>query len=577
MNTVSNPPTDIFYRRWPELTGSENRAVVLLHRGHEHSGRLQSLVDEFNLPQFTIFAWDARGHGRTPGRRGAAPSAGAMVRDLDTFIRRTIVPQGIPMENIVVIGQSVGSLVAAAWVHDYAPKIRAMVLAAPAFKIKLYVPFARPALRLLCAAIGDMTLRSYVKAKWLTHDRARIRSFTSDPLITRKISAKLLLELDQMAARVVADAAAIIVPTQMLLSGSDFVVEKQPQLDFFEHLGSLLKEKHEFGGFYHDTLGEKDRRAAIGQARRFILQSFQQPCEQRSLLQADKDGATRREFENLTRPLSPGSAAALKFGALRTGINFGGKLSTGLRLGLKTGFDSGSTLDYVYLNKPSGITPLGRLIDRLYLGSIGWRGIRVRKAHVEKLVSRAIDELRRRNAPVRFLDIAAGHGRYVLDALNGQASSVERILLRDWCADNVTQGRALISERSLTSIARFERGDAFDRDSIASIEPKPSIAIVSGLYELFPENAAVRQSLAGLSEAIPSGGYLVYSGQPWHPQLELIARTLASHRGHQPWIMRRRTQAEMDQLVETAGFEKIDQLTDDWGVFTVSLARRAAS
>jgi len=500
-----------------------------------------------------------------------------MVRDLDTFIRHTVVPQGIPMENLVVIGQSVGSVLAAAWVHGYAPKIRAMVLAAPAFTIKLYVPFARPALRLLCAAVGDMTLRSYVKAKRLTHDPARIRSFTSDPLITGNISAKLLLELDQMASRVVADAAAINVPTQMLLSGSDFVVEKRPQLEFFERLGSRFKEKHEFDNFYHDTFGEKDRQVVIDQVRRFILQSFQQPCVQCSLLEADKDGATRREFEILSRPLPPASAAALKFGALRTGINFGAKFSNGLRLGLNTGFDSGSTLDYVYRNEPSGITPLGRLIDRLYLGSIGWRGIRVRKVHVEKLMSRAIEELHRRNSPVRILDIAAGHGRYVLDALNGHAANVERILLRDWSADNVTQGRALISERNLASIAWFERGDAFDRASIASIEPKPSIAIVSGLYELFPENAAVRQSLAGLSEAIPSGGYLVYTGQPWHPQLELIARTLTSHRGHQPWIMRRRTQAEMDQLVETAGFEKIDQLTDDWGVFTVSLARRSGS
>jgi hypothetical protein len=38
--------------------------------------------------------------------------------------------------------------------------------------------------------------------------------------------------------------------------------------------------------------------------------------------------------------------------------------------------------------------------------------------------------------------------------------------------------------------------------------------------------------------------------------------------------MRRRTQAEMDQLVESAGFEKLDQRIDEWGIFTVSLARR---
>jgi hypothetical protein len=41
--------------------------------------------------------------------------------------------------------------------------------------------------------------------------------------------------------------------------------------------------------------------------------------------------------------------------------------------------------------------------------------------------------------------------------------------------------------------------------------------------------------------------------------------------------MRRRTQVEMDQLVADAGFEKLEQRIDEWGVFTVSLARRVAA
>jgi hypothetical protein len=40
--------------------------------------------------------------------------------------------------------------------------------------------------------------------------------------------------------------------------------------------------------------------------------------------------------------------------------------------------------------------------------------------------------------------------------------------------------------------------------------------------------------------------------------------------------MRRRSQAEMDQLVAEAGFVKERQLMDGWGIFGVSLARRAA-
>lgn len=91
---------------------------------------------------------------------------------------------------------------------------------------------------------------------------------------------------------------------------------------------------------------------------------------------------------------------------------------------------------------------------------------------------------------------------------------------------------------------------------------------------MFADNGLVGGSLSGLAEAVEPGGYLVYTGQPWHPQLELIARALTSHRQGQAWVMRRRSQAEMDQLVEAAGFRKITQRVDEWGIFTVSLAQR---
>jgi alpha-beta hydrolase superfamily lysophospholipase len=151
--------TPVFYRHWLGTGGDSGSALLLLHRGHEHSGRLQHLVDELDLPGYSVFAWDARGHGRSPGRRGYAPSVGTLVKDLDTFVRDVIVPSGIRVENIGVVGQSVGSVLAAAWVHDYAPRIRCMVLAAPAFNVKLYVPFARSALKLLYGLFGDFTAR----------------------------------------------------------------------------------------------------------------------------------------------------------------------------------------------------------------------------------------------------------------------------------------------------------------------------------------------------------------------------------------------------------------------------------
>ena len=114
----------------------------------------------------------------------------------------------------------------------------------------------------------------------------------------------------------------------------------------------------------------------------------------------------------------------------------------------------------------------------------------------------------------------------------------------------------------------------FDENALAAMTPAPALAIASGIYELFPENSKVLASLRGLARGMEKGGYLIYTGQPWHPQLEFIARTLTSHRDGKAWVMRRRTQQELDQLVRHSGFAKVEQWIDDWGIFTVSVAVR---
>ncbi|WP_208533097.1 class I SAM-dependent methyltransferase family protein, partial [Pseudomonas aeruginosa] len=285
---------------------------------------------------------------------------------------------------------------------------------------------------------------------------------------------------------------------------------------------------------------------------------------------------TCAEAEALAAPLPKNSPRDLYWRATRAGLRLGSLWSDGVKLGFDTGFDSGSTLDYVYRNQPSGSGPLGRLIDRNYLDSIGWRGIRQRKLHAEELLRLAMQRLREEQREVRIVDIAAGHGRYILEALQGVEPLPESILLRDYSEINVRDGSALIESKGLAGIARFVKGDAFDRADLAALQPKPSLGVVSGLYELFADNRMVGDSLAGLGEALEEGGYLVYTGQPWHPQLELIARALTSHRQGQAWVMRRRTQAEMDQLVAAAGFRKITQRVDQWGIFSVSLAQKVA-
>lgn len=564
----------IFYRHWPATNSGVRKAVVLLHRGHEHSGRVMHLVDELALDDADFFAWDARGNGRTPGVRGDAPGFDALVRDLDAFVAHIVTTHAIAIENIVVVAQSVGAVVAATWVHDYAPRIRGLVLASPAFKVKLYVPFARSALAVMQKLRGNFFVNSYVKPQWLTHDLERAASYRSDPLITRPISVRVLLGLYAAAERVVADAHAITVPVQLLISGSDFVVHRAPQDAFFDALSSPVKQRVLLPGFFHDTLGELERAPAIKQVRQFITARFDVPFAEISQRDAHRHGVTFEEAQRLARPLRRWSFRAIYWALVRAGLRLGGALSDGIALGLRTGFDSGSTLDYVYRNKAKGRLGLGKLIDRNYLDAIGWRGIRIRGAHLQEMLVDAARLLRGAGMPVCVLDVAAGHGRYVLESLGAGTDRADAIILRDYSELNVQQGQALIRGLSMEGVARFEQGDAFAPEQLATVKPTPTLAVVSGLYELFSDNDSVLRSLRGIASRVAPGGYLAYTGQPWHPQLEFIARALTSHRGGVAWVMRRRTQQEMDELVRLAGFEKVSQRIDAWGIFSVSLARR---
>ncbi|HEX6642866.1 MAG TPA: bifunctional alpha/beta hydrolase/class I SAM-dependent methyltransferase [Thermoanaerobaculia bacterium] len=559
----------LFYRAW--LPPHARKAVVMVHRGHEHSGRLVDVVEELALADTAVFAWDARGHGQSPGERGDAPSFSRVVKDLDLFVRYVSQTHGIAMEDIVIVGHSVGAVTVATWVHDFAPPVRAMVLVTPALKVKLYVPFARTGLALLQKMRGERKsyVQSYVKPTMLTHDAEQAKRYADDPLITRAISVNVLLDLYATAERITADAGAIRVPTLVLSGGADWVVDVKEQQRFFDRLGAQTKRMRIFDGMYHDLLHERDRGPVLAEIRSFIDNAFASDERRASLVDAHRDGYTKREYDELARP-----APALKnvaFGVQRLSLKTLGKLSNGVRLGWDSGFDSGRSLDYVYENRARGALGIGKLIDRTYLDSVGWRGIRQRKLHLEKLLRLAIDRTRASGRDVRILDVATGCGRYVLDALLYDGDPQVTALLRDFTPANVEQGRRIANEMGLADRVRFEQGDAFDEENLAAIAPAPTIAIVSGLYELFGDNAMVQRSLRGIARSMNEGGLLIYTGQPWHPQLEMIARVLTNRDG-QPWIMRRRTQEEMDDLVRAAGFQKLDMEIDRWGIFTVSLA-----
>ena len=562
MNTgffKSHEGEELFFYEWNYKAGQ--KTLIVIHRGHEYGERLQEFATHPLFASYNIFAFDMRGHGHT--KAAVSPAFMDSVRDLDTFAKFLGQRYGVREEDIFVVANSIGGVIVSAWAHDFSPCIAGMALLAPAFEINLIVPFAKQAIELMLKVNPKLIVKSYVKSKMLTRDPEQQRAYDTDRFITRSINGKLLIDLANAGKRLVEDAAAITTPTLVLSAEKDFVVINRQQKQFYVNLSSETKEFITLEGFHHGILFEQGREEVYKILQRFIQKAFSTPLPTPTLA---PDLFTQKEFETMQYELIPnGERWCYRFEKWALG-KFG-HLSEGMTVGLTHGFDSGASMDYIYKNTPQGKWGVGRWMDKSYLNAIGWRGVRIRKGHLLQQVEKAIQALQVQGKKVKILDIAGGVGNYLFD-IKERHPEVE-IVINEFLPANIQKGEQIIKERGYQHI-RFTNYSCFEADTYRKLDYTPNITIISGIFELFGDNALAAEAIKGVV-SISDNGYIVYTGQPWHPQLKTIAFVLKSHQ-EKDWVMRRRSQRELDGLFALQGVKKESMLIDDFGIFTVSLA-----
>ena len=580
--------TAIYYRYWLTMPlehikkykqqHKQQRQVILLHRGHEHSGRLAELGQQFAMAGYQVFAWDARGNGRSGGIKDHAESVTQLERDLNDFVQMVIEQTGIAMEDTLIVASSIGAVLASAWVHDYAPNIRGMILGTPALRIRLYMPFAIPSLK-VARTLGLMSrVSSYVKAQVLTHDKEAQHAYNADPLISNSISTDLLIDTHATGQRLLDDAGAITVPTFVLCAGKDYVVDKQAERQFYEAINTPMKRWQLYPDSYHAIFHETNKADVFDDCINFAEQVFSTEVKAPDLRTAHLNSASKDKVDRLAiKPFNP------SFAITRFAMQKFGQVSDAIATGLEHGFDSGHSLDHVYYNQPSGQNKFGQAVDKFYLNNIGWQGIRIRREHILELAREALADIKLANKNVtdsyqpKLLDIASGYGFYAFDLLTEFEDLHAE--LRDYEQHNIQALQAKAERLEIANRVITCQKDAFNpasysnmqKGSVGSDDKKFDIAIASGVFELFSDNTLPATALAGIYDSLKADGYLIYTNQPWHPEQEFISKTLNNHRGSS-WVMRCRSQAEMDQLVECAGFKKVAMRIDRFGIFTVSLA-----
>jgi len=248
-----------------------------------------------------------------------------------------------------------------------------------------------------------------------------------------------------------------------------------------------------------------------------------------------------------------------------------GRLSTGISMSYRCGFTSGTMLDYVYRNEPSGRLWIGKLIDRIYLSHEGWESVRLRAQHLVGMLEKAVNE-KLDAGDVLILDVASGPARYVLDVLAKCAGRPVTAVCRDLDERWLGEGRARAVERGIKSV-RFEKGDALDRSGFESLPSAPQVVVSSGFYDWMDDDEMVRESIGIIADVVEPGGFFVFTNQTGHVDIEMANDVFIGF-GGEPLKMTTRDVTKVNGWVEEKGLEIAGTESDRWGHYAVTLARK---
>ena len=274
-------------------------------------------------------------------------------------------------------------------------------------------------------------------------------------------------------------------------------------------------------------------------------------------------------FAELQGDLPLKSPRAWRFGALALASRAGALVSDGLRVGYAHGFDSGPFMAHVYANRAAGRTALGRRVDGRLLSRRTCVAFREIRELARQAVLDAIDA-HGREAPV-IADLAAGPAPYLLEAIASRPGATAVVCDIDPAA--LAQAQAAARRLGVEDRVRTLRADAFDREALRALEPRPDVVIELGLYGIYHDDGLIERHFEDLAELV-APRQMVLNVQTQNPEIEYIARVWRDHRGER-CVWRLRSAERLLGWAAAAGYAPRTVAADSEGIYRVARLERA--
>ena len=234
--------------------------VLLVHGLGEHMGRYDALAQDINRWGFAVRGYDHYGHGQSQGQPGTLPSDTRLLDDLAEMVdatREHMARSMAPGAPLILLGHSLGGLVAGRFVALNLRPVDALVMSSPALD-----PGLSPVQKLLLATLPriapNLCVSNGLDTRYLSHDDAVAQAYRADRYCHDRVSGRLARFIADAGPATVAQAARWTVPTLLLYAGSDHLVNPAGSRAFAAAAPPAVVTAQVFEPLYHELFNEAE-------------------------------------------------------------------------------------------------------------------------------------------------------------------------------------------------------------------------------------------------------------------------------------------------------------------------------
>ncbi len=280
MNTPSTLSTfvaidgdNLAVQDWPLDAETPLRGVVLLVHGlGEHAGRYDHVARRLNDWGFAVRGYDQYGHGESGGARGGLPTPTRLLDDLADLVDSTRARMGerVPL---IVLGHSMGGLVAGRFVSLQLRPLDALVMSSPALDPGLSM-VQKWLVSVLPGIAPNLRVGNGLDASLISHDPAVVAAYRTDKLVHDRICARLARFIAEQGPATVALASTWKVPTLLMYAGADKLVNPAGSRAFAAAAPPKVVSSRCFEQLYHEIFNELDAEPVFAELKKWLDAHF---------------------------------------------------------------------------------------------------------------------------------------------------------------------------------------------------------------------------------------------------------------------------------------------------------------